>query len=153
VASRWDYIQDLKPVPIAEHLIEELAKVLSNDLMQWPLQVEAWSTPADQQRFSHLVEPGSPRPDDKVFEQAFKLARWELENDFLAIDEYMRNQRWREHVTPTDYDALIFLSRYMTEQMIGVAEATHNRIKRPQLIDCLNRIERKLQASQLVLPV
>ncbi len=152
MASRWDYIRDLKPVPIAEHLIEELAKLLSKDLTKWPLQVEAWSTPADQQRFGHLVEPGSPRPDPKVFDEAFKLARWELEHAYLAVDDYMRNQRWREQVAPTDYDALIFLSRYLTEQMIGLAEATHNRLKRPQLVDCLERIERKLRSSRLVLP-
>ncbi|HCF58426.1 MAG TPA: hypothetical protein DFS52_10590 [Myxococcales bacterium] len=154
MASRWDFIQDLKPVPIAEHLIEELAKLFAEDLSKWPLEVEEWSRAADEERFRPLFEPGSMRPDDRVFVEAFRLTRWELEHDIFAVDEYMRNERWRERIAAADYDALIFLYRYLTEQMTAVAEATENRIKRKQLLGCLERMERRmrLRAPSVDLP-
>lgn len=151
MTSRWDRIQDLKPIPIAEHVVEELAKIFAKELAGWPLEVHGWASPADEERFRHLFEPGAARPDDKVFVEAFKLARWELEHDIFAVDDYMRNERWSERMVPADYDALVFLMRYLTEELIAVAEATSNRIKRPQLVDCLERVERKLLRSPIVL--
>jgi hypothetical protein len=151
VPSRWDYIQDLKPIPIADHLIEELSKLFAKDLSGWPLEVHGWASPAEEQRYRHLFEPGAKRPDDKVFVEAFRLARWELEHDIFAVDDYMRNERWRERVAPADYDALVFLMQYVTEELVAVAEATGNRIKRAQLVECLDRIERKMLSPIVLL--
>jgi hypothetical protein len=154
MASRWDFIYDIKPVPIAAHVIEELSKLLAKDLDRWPPDVHAGATGADEARFRNLFEPGAKRPDDKVFRAAFKLARWELQREYEIIDDFMRNERWRAYTERGDgYDAMILLSRLLTEQMLAIIEATGGRIKRPQLVDCLQRMEKRLLRDPLlVLP-
>lgn len=143
--SRWDHLYDLKPVPLTEHFLEEASKLLAQDLAKWPPEVEGWATPADQARFGPLVAEGSTRPDDAVFTAAFALARLELEREFEQIDDYMRNERWRAVTPPgTGVEQLLFLTRFLTEQMLGIAEATEGRIKRPMLVDLLSRLERRL---------
>ena len=143
--GRWDHLYELKPVPLAEHFVAEAAKLLARDLAGWPPQVEAWASPADEARFGPLLSPGAPRPDDRIFAEAFRLARLELMREVEQIDEYMRNERWRQVAAPgRGFDALLFLSRYLTEQMLAIAEATEGRIKRAMLVDLLLRAERAL---------
>lgn len=148
--SRWDFLYDRKPVPLAEHLVEELARLLAQELAAWPPAVHGFATPKDRARFARLLEPGAPRPDAKVFAGAFRLARLDLEREWAQVDEIMRNERWREWAAPGDgYDALILLSRWLVEQALSIAEATEGRIKRPQLVDCLERAERRLAATRV----
>lgn len=151
--GRWDYLYELKPVPVAEAFVEEAAKVIAKDLEAWPLQVSEWATPQDAARFGPLLAPDSARPDAATFAEAFKLARLELMREFEQIDDYMRNERWRRALPPArGVDLLLFLSRYLTEQMLSINEATEGRVKRPMLIDLLTRTERHLKARSLILP-
>jgi hypothetical protein len=149
--GRWDYLYELKPVPAAEAFVEEAAKVIAKDLGVWPLQVSEWASAQDAARFGPLLAPDSPAPDQAVFAAAFRLARLELMREFEQIDDYMRNERWRE-VTPPGrgVELLLFLTRYLTEQMLSINEATEGRIKRPMLVDLLTRTERHLKAKALV---
>jgi hypothetical protein len=143
--SRWDYLYDLKPVPIQEHLIEELGRLLAEDLAQWPLRIEQWSSPEEAARFARLLAPGSVRPDPKVYAEAFRLARLELTREFDSIDDYMRNERWRQFTPSGDgFDALILLWRYLNEAALAILEATRGRLKRAQMADCLLRAERRM---------
>jgi len=147
--SRWDFLYDVKPVPIADHLVEEIAKLVAKDLESWPLTVQAWASEADAQRFRRILEPGAPRPDAKIYEAAFMLARLELEREYERIDEFMRNEGWRAYTPPGDgYDAMVLLSRYLLEQMLAVAEMTNGRLKRPVLVTCLEKAERRLRSGQ-----
>jgi hypothetical protein len=83
-----------------------------------------------------------------VYREALALARLELERELEAYDEYMRNQRYLERgLAPTDRPALLFLDRWIVEQMLALGEATGGRIKRPQMVHCLELVERKLQAG------
>lgn len=151
--GRWDHLYELKPVSLGEAFVEEAAKVVAKDLQGWPPPVEGWHSPQDEARFGPLVAPGSARPDAKIFAAAFRIARLELMREFEQIDEFMRNERWREFTAPgAGVDAMLFLSRYLTEQMLAIAEATEGRIKRPMLVDLLLRAERRLSGSPLVLP-
>lgn len=151
--SRWDYLYDLKPVPLTEHFVEEVSKLVAQDLKAWPLQVEEWATAQDEARFAPLLAPEAPRPAEPIYEAAFKLARLELMREYEQIDDYMRNERWRAATPPgTGFDLLLFLSRYLTEQMLAIGDATEGRIKRPLLVDILLRAERRLRASPLVAP-
>jgi hypothetical protein len=147
--SRWDFLYSLKPVPIAEHFVEEVSKIVAKDLATWPLTVDEWTTDADAARFGPLLEAGSARPGPKVWTAAFRLARLELMREFEQVDDFMRNERWRELVAAgREMDLMLFLSRYLTEQMLAIAEATQGRLKRPELVDLLLRAERRLKESE-----
>lgn len=146
MAGRWDFLYELEPVPLTEHLVEELAKVLASELSRWPLAVDSFATPADAARFAPLLAPDAPRPAAEVYEAAFFLAQLELERELERIDEFMRNERWRAFASPgAAYDAMILLSRYLTEQMLTVLEKTEGRVSRARLVDCLQRAERRLR--------
>jgi hypothetical protein len=144
--SRWDRLFDLKPVPIADHLVEELSRLLASELARWPLAVEEWTNPAEEARFRPVL--AGPRPDARAFEAAFLLARLELQREIERIDDFMRNERWRAFVPPgAGYLSMLFLSRWLVEQLLAIAERTEGRLKRPQLVDLLARCERRLRLA------
>jgi len=148
MASRWDHLLETKPIPLSEHVLNEVAKLLAKDLETWPPPVEELD-PLTGQSFQELLEPGKPRPQPLAYQEALKLARWELGREVDAYDDYMRNRRWLERgLAPDDKRVLLFLSRWVVEQMLGLGEATSGRIKRPQMVECLERLERELSRRQ-----
>jgi hypothetical protein len=143
VPSRWDLLLDRKPVDLQEHLVEEVSKLLAADLDGWPLPIQELDLETGR-RFSGLVTGEVPRPAEAVFTESFRLARWELEREVAAVDDYMRNERWAQAgLAPADKPALLFISRWLTEQLLSLSEATEGRVKRPRLVDCLDRIRRR----------
>jgi hypothetical protein len=150
VSSRWDYLYDLKPVPLEEHLLSEAARDLAERLLAWPPEILEWSSASDCQRFGHLVAPGSPRPSALVFREAFRLARWELAREYEEIDSYMRREAWAEVIPRDGYDALVFLYKYLTEEMLALSDATEGRIGRKALSSCLSETERRMAERTLI---
>jgi hypothetical protein len=146
--SRWDFVYDRKPVALEEHLLDEAAKVIAAELSSWPPPVSEWNLPGDEARFSRLLEPGSRRPDPRAFTAAFHLARLELSREVLQIDGFMRNERWREFTDAGDgYEGMILISRYLTEQMLALGEATEGRLERAKLVSCLTQTERRFLSA------
>src|SRR5437868_9099978 len=128
--SKWERLLETKPIPLLDHLVEEAAKLLAADLQKWPLPIQDLD-PVAGARFAPLLEPEAPRPDDRAYHEAFRLTRWELEHDLEAYDDYMRNRRWMERgLPPESKGVLLFLSRWLYEQVTALAEATGNRVKR-----------------------
>lgn len=144
--GRWDHLFEVKPKTLTEHLLDEVAGLLAKDLAGWPPPIEEWSNEADRRKFGALFEPESARPDGATFREAFRLARWEMQREVNAIDDYMTREEWRAKGVPEDdFLALLFLHQWLVEQMLGLSEATGGRIKRDQLEDCLDRCERRLR--------
>ncbi|MBZ4410232.1 hypothetical protein VZQ01_30470 [Myxococcus faecalis] len=146
--SRWDHLFDLKPVTLLEHLVEEVAKLLAQDLQRWPPPVQEVDLDTGG-HFAPLFTEPRPRPSPSVYTEALRLTRWELSHETDAYDDYMRHQRYLERgLGPDDRLALLFLSRWLTEQMHGLGEATEGRVKRKHMHECLDRLERKLRLQQ-----
>ena len=147
--GRWDHLFEARPVPLVEHLLQEVSKLLAKDLSRWPPPVQEVEAGSAAQQL--LAEPG-PRPGAHVYREAFRLARWDVAREFDAYDDYMRNERWRAAgLAPAERPALLFLSRWLVEQMLGLAEATEGRLKRPQLQQCLDLTERRVAAGPVLL--
>ncbi|MFL5319193.1 MAG: hypothetical protein ACJ790_06015 [Myxococcaceae bacterium] len=150
MASRWDHLLETKPIPLLEHLKDEVAKLLAKELANWPPPMEELD-PAFLQKNAQLFEPGAQRPKDLVYVEAFRLTRWEMERNVDAVDDYMRNSRFVERgLEPTDKSALLVLSRWLTEQMLALSESTNGRTKRKDLIEILDRLERRLNLKILL---
>lgn len=140
--SKWDLILDQKPVPIVDHLLEEVSKLFAVDLAKWPPIIEDFD-PATGAKLAELLQESPLAPDPRLYVEAFALTRLDLARDLEAYDEHMRNSRWMESgLTAKDKGMLLFLSRFMTEQLLGLAEFTTGRLKRTQLIDVLDRTQR-----------
>ena len=81
-----------------------------------------------------------------MFREALRLARWDLEREHAAYDDYVRNRRYLERgLTEADRPALLFVSRWVLEQLLALADATGGRVKRPALTrKVLDGVERGL---------
>ncbi|KFE63426.1 hypothetical protein [Hyalangium minutum] len=146
--SRWDYLLETKPVPILDQLLEEVSKLLAKDLAQWPPPVEELDLDVGG-TFAPLFLERPPRPSAHVYGEALRLSHWELEREFEAYDDYMRNKRYLERgLAPTDRLALLFLNRWLVEQMLGLGEATESRIKRTHMRQILDKVEARLRLVQ-----
>ncbi|MCU0700222.1 MAG: hypothetical protein MUC96_27255 [Myxococcaceae bacterium] len=143
--TRWELLLDQKPIPIIEHLLEEVARLFAADLARWPPQV----TDFDAQTgvaLERLLAEHPLRPDDRVYAEAFRLTRWDLARDFEAVDDYWRNQRHLEAgLTARDKPMILFLTRYVSEQLLALGEATQGRVNRARMLDALGRTERHFQ--------
>lgn len=145
MASRWDLILEQKPIALIDHLLEEVAKLLSKDLREWPLPVQELDLDTGG-AFASLFEPDARRPDARVFEEAFTVARWELQRELDASSDYFRNRRWMERELPeTARTPILFISRWLVEQLLSLREYTQSRVSRAQLLDCLERTRRRFE--------
>ena len=140
--TRWDRILEQKPVPVIEHVLGEIAKLFADDLATWPPKIEAFDEVTGRNLAALLLE--TPRkPDVLVFQQAFHVTRLDLGREFEAHDDYLRNQRWLEAgLTAKDKGMVLFLSRFMAEQLLSLGEATDGRVTRSAMLDVLARTER-----------
>ncbi|HET9449280.1 MAG TPA: hypothetical protein VFO83_00270 [Aggregicoccus sp.] len=147
MASRWDHLFEARPVPLVDHLLEEVARLLATDLSRWPPPVQEVDALTTSAAFAELLAGEHPRPAPAVYTEALKLARLDLRRELDAYDEYMRNQRYLEQgLAPADRPALLLLERWLVEQLLALAEATEGRLKRPQLLRCLDLVEHRLRA-------
>lgn len=140
--NKWDFILDQRPVPLLSHLLEEVAKIFASSLAQWPPQVEDFD-PQTGHKVAALLADSPLVPDARLYSEAFVLTGFELKREFEAADDYLRNQRWMASgLSAKEKGMLLFLSRFMTEQLLGLAEATEGRLSRPNLVTVLERTER-----------
>jgi hypothetical protein len=146
--SRWDYLFETKPIPLMDHLLEEVAKLLAKDLSRWPPPVQEIDLDIGGMFAPLFLEP-TPRPSQAVYDEALRLSRWELAREFDAYDDYMRNKRYLERgLAPTDRLPLLFLNRWLVEQMLGLGEATEGRVTRPLMRQILDKLEARMRLVQ-----
>lgn len=142
MSTRWERLLEQKPIPLLEHLLDEVAHLLHQELQAWPLNVQELDT-ATGGRFVDFLSGDTPRPPPETFAEARRLTRWDLERATEATDDYFRNRRYLlAGVDEAQRAALLFLSRWLLEQLLSVAEATSGRLKRPDLLRVLDRLER-----------
>ena len=147
VTSRWESILDSKPVPLLTHLLNEVAKQLVADLRQWPPPVA--EPPVEPSPFAQFYREPSPKPTHRVYEEALQLIQWELERQFDAIDDYMRNHRWAAAgQMPADKPRVLLLTQWLVEQLLSLAEATQGRVNRPKMIEAVSNIRRLLEKEK-----
>jgi hypothetical protein len=138
--TRWERLLEQKPIPLLEHLLDEVAKLLHTELQAWPLPIQELDT-ATGARFADFLTGDAKRPPKEAFLEALRLARWDLERATDSVDDYFRNRRYSEAgLTDAEKPALLFLSRWLLEQLLSVAEATDGRVKRADLLRVLDRL-------------
>ena len=141
--GRWDRFYDARSITGEDMLAQELVKTLVGDLAIWPPPVNEWHDEKTRRRFEPILAPECPRPSSAIFRAAFQLARWELERDYDAIDEFYRNDRGAQVATDARENlCLIFLHRWLTDSMLEIIEVSP--LKRPRLVECLKTIETRL---------
>lgn len=149
MASRWEQVLEKKPIPLVDHLVDEVAKLFAADLGRWPLEVSDVQLGPESRAWARYLLPDAPKPSPVAWREAFRLAQWDLSHELEAYDEYMRNQRWLEvGLDPDARGLLLFLSRYLTEQLLALGEATEGRIDQKKKLAVLDATWRNLAARQ-----
>ena len=98
---------------------------------------------ASGRKLVDLLAEAPLAPDARLYREAFVLTRFDLGREIEASDDYLRNQRWMSTgLGAKDKGMMLFLSRFMAEQLLGLLEATEGRVNRPHLLDVLDRTER-----------
>ena len=65
----------------------------------------------------------------------------------IRDSDYMRNRRYRESgITDRERPVLLFVSRWVLEQLLSLSDATDGRVDRPALLELVDRLERGLRA-------
>lgn len=119
-----------------------MGKLFAAELSVWPPKIENFDEVSGA-ALTLMLAQTPDRPDVAVFEQAFHLTRLDLSRAFDAQSDYLRNQRWLEAgLTAKDKPMVLFLSRFMVEQLLSLGEATHGRVSRPRLLTVLAHTER-----------
>jgi hypothetical protein len=140
--TKWDLILGQRPVPLVDHLLEEVSKLFAKDLSSWPPQIEAFGA-ATGHNIAELLANSPERPDIKLYAEAFRLTRLDLSRELDAYDDYLRNQRWVEAgLEVKDKAMLLFISRFVAEQLLALGEATEGRVNRTKLLEVLERTRR-----------
>jgi len=144
MSSRWDRLLDTRPVALLDHLVDEAGRLLAVELRHWPLPVQELDARAGT-GLGPLLEPGSQRPAETVFAEALRLVRWDLAREHDAYDDYVRNRRFLERgLAEADKPALLFISRWVLEQLFALSDATDGRVNRGAMARVLDGIERNL---------
>ncbi|WP_373044143.1 hypothetical protein [Vulgatibacter sp.] len=144
--GRWDYLYDLQPRAALDVLLDEAAKAFAEDLQQWPPPLEGIE-PAGAARTLNVLQ--GPRPHRLAFDQAFALARLDLAHEYEAIDRW-QDDGWRSaQLNEGERDAAIFLWRYLTERLFDLNESLQSKLKRRDLVELVDRIERRFLAPSL----
>jgi hypothetical protein len=134
MTSKWDLVLDKKAVPLEEHLLTECAALFAQDLNHWPPPVDTESP-----SLTAMLQLEQKAPSEGLKREAFRLARWDLANDLVAYDDYMRNRRFLENgLAPNEKPMLLFFSRFIGEQLLALAEHTNGRLGRPALLRVLD---------------
>jgi hypothetical protein len=134
--SKWDLVLEKKPIPMLEHLMDELARLLAAELSRWPPEIEA----ANAGGLPEIFAAQPDRPQETLYREAFALARWDLSCEHAAFDDYFRNRRYlAAGLAVSDKALLLAVSRLIIEQLLALGEATEGRLKRHQLLELLER--------------
>lgn len=145
----WERL-DIRRVTILDQLMTEAAKLLFEELGTWPPAVEEVAVDRGGRpgEFSEILAPGSPVPPRAAFVEGIRLARWDLQREFDAFDEYVRNRRWSEAgLDDANKPQILFLASYLTESLLALKEATGGRVKRDDLATALDRLQKRFELA------
>ena len=148
MSSRWDRLLDLKTLTLVDALMTEASKVMAETLLgDWPPAIEGLDE-ATGAEFASIFAKDSKRPPIAAFFEATKLARFDLQRDFEAFDDYVRNERWTEAGLGTEHKtAILFLTRWIVEEALSLGEATDGRVRRKDMVAAVDRLEKLLRPS------
>ncbi len=139
--GRYDWLYELKPVPLKDKVMDEVARHVARDLRGWPPPVEEWLSEKERARFAPLYDD-PVRPDDSLLRYACRIVRLELNREYEAIDYEMRNERWREHgSSERDGESMQLLVRWLVDVLLAVREHSGQRLTRRDLMEIVDRIE------------
>jgi len=139
---RWDFLYDLEKEPVRDVVVRRFAEELARELAAWPPPFTDWVSEEERLRWAAGVEA---RPRGEVLRLALALARLDLEREYPAFDERMRNEVPALCRNPAERASLHLLVFFVTERCLALKEwAEGARLTRADLSRSVERAERLL---------
>ncbi len=141
IIKPYEWMYELRPIPIKEKVLEQVVEHVLKDLERWPPPVIDWLDENSTARFAPLYQEPR-RPPQALWRRALQLVRWEMQREFDAIDETMRNERWRDDDTHAQaHPALLLIWQWLTEVLLAVREHSKQSITRADLVRVVDMLE------------
>jgi len=144
---RWQHLYEIQPRPLLDWALDQLAEQLHQDLARWPPPDLEWADPAERARLDAvLLRPAPPPlPTQRV---ALELARLELLHDVERIDFFLRSSAARTELPDRlEEESALFLARWLVESCSSIRDAAPDKLKRGDLVELLERLERRILGS------
>lgn len=142
----FEWLYERTPKPLAEYVLDEVAKNLNTAAVEFPPFIEEWEDPSARRRWDAVLSqvPG-PLPTH-VRRLALKMYRWELERDVEQIDRYLSQGLFTElgTFTPLEEDTALFIWRYWVDQTLAFKEYARDKFTWKQLLGLADRLESSL---------
>lgn len=142
--DRWSWLEGVRAVSLEETLAHEAARVLADELFDWPPPI-AWEDLQVEAQLGPLFLPGAARPALAAISVGFRLARWDLERRFDAVDHALRSDIFEELDASRDRLMARFLWRWVPEWLLELKDRTGPRITRAHLLIALDDAEARLR--------
>lgn len=146
----YEWIYERQSQPLKEYVLDEVAKTLAQAVEEFPPIIEEWEREDLRLRFEPmLLALKGRRPELNVVRVALTLFRLELDRDVVAIDDYMRNERWAaEGLSLVDREQAVFLWQFWTEQVLVFKDYAADKFKWSELMGLADRLEKRLVEDQ-----
>ena len=142
--GRFDHLRDRQPVALKDYVLEQVADELARDLRAFPPPLEEWSSPAEQTRFSEVLERKG-QPGLATFRVGCELARLELLREFTTIDAFFRSGAHRALLPDAlEEQTAHFIARFLVESALAFQESAQGKFSRKELVALVEKIEDRL---------
>lgn len=132
--DRWRWLEQISPESAVAVAVKQLARMIADELSDWPPQVRLAEGPLAK-RLGQVLVRGSRRPSTAAFEEAIQRVTWDLERNEEAIDFYGRNHHL-ERACPDPYDQIgsEVMAHYILEALFTLMDKTEGRVRRADLL-------------------
>lgn len=143
-SNRLDWIYAQKPVPAGDAYLDLVGRELFELCRALPFsceEIEFLQEGARRRFADHLEEMRIP--SRALMLLLADLLQWELERDYDRIDDFMRNERYRDVATSAvDVHTMHFLQQVLLDRLLERQENSSRPLRRLQLLRAVDSFRR-----------
>ena len=151
--NRWQHLYDARPRELKDWALDELAGALQKELSAWPPPGLDWIDVSEQVRLRAVLERPAAPPIGTL-RVALELARLELLHEIERIDFFLRGEE-KSTLLPDalEEQSALFLARWLVESCLSIQDATPGKLKRKDLVELIERLEKRVLEARAPLRI
>jgi hypothetical protein len=151
--KRWKHLYETRPRELKDWALDELAGELAKQLAVWPPPGLDWIDITEQARLRPVLERES-RPPIETIRVALELARLELLHQIERVDFFLRSAE-KSSLLPDSVEeqSALFVSRWLVEACLSIQDAAPGKLKRKDLVELIERLEKRLLETRAPLRI
>ncbi len=147
MSRRWQHLYELQPRPLLDWALDQLAEQLHQDLARWPPPELEWAD-ARRARASRWCCCARRRRRSRRSGWRWSWRGLELLHEVERIDFFLRSSAARAELPDSlEEQSALFLARWLVESCFSIRDAAPEKLKRSDLLELLERLERRVLGS------